>query len=118
MSLPKSSNQILKDIYFHLSTRTSIRQLRQWGWFDFQNHDYPDSSDPIVLAVAAFQHLSIADSGNWNGTTDVLTALLAYLKAETGYSYSAAQLKDLAALLNEQPVRSKAVENWFDQTFR
>ena len=97
--------------------RVPIRKLRQQGWFDFQNFDHPDTSDAVTLAHATFVHLSIEESGSWNNDLDILTAILAFLKTETGYPYSQSQLQELATLLKEQPVRSKAVENWFEQTF-
>lgn len=118
MSLANTRDRILKDLYLHLSAKCSISRLRQLGWFDFRNHDHPDVTDAVTMTHAAFIHLSITEEGNWNAATDVLTAVLSYLGKATGYNAGESHIKQLAALLREQPVRSKAVQDWFDQTFR
>lgn len=112
----KTPDQIVKRIRGFLD-KVPVSRLRELGWFDFQNHDHPETSDVVTLAYNAFAYLSIGEDGNWNNAQDVLTAILAFLKAETGYSYSTSQLQELAVLLKEQPIRSKAVETWFEQTF-
>ena len=117
MSSPKSPDQILKRLHFHLSGKAQPYRLKRLGWFDFQNHDHPNTTDPVEMAYAAFVALSLEESGNWNGATDVLTPVLSYLAEATGYSCSEAQLINLAALLREQPVRSAAVKAWFEQIF-
>lgn len=118
MSLRKNADSLLKDLYLHLSSKCSISRLRQLGCFDFRNHDRPDTTDAVALTYAAFIHLSMNEEGNWNSSTDVLIAVIAYLGEATGYKANEAHIENLAALLREQLARLPAIQNWFDQTFR
>ena len=108
MPSPDTTDRILKRLYHHLSVKVPIHQLRRKGWFDFQNHDHPDTSNPVDLACAAFVYLSLEGDGNWNGSTDILIAVLSYLKEATDYAASETQGRILAVLLREHPVRSAA----------
>lgn len=118
MSLLKTADRILKDLYVHLASEVRAVRLRQLGWFDFRNQDHPATADPVTMAHSVFFYLSIQEDGDWNRATDVLTAILAYLTEATGYQTDEVGLRKLATLLQEHPVRSQAAQDWFDQTFR
>ncbi len=118
MSLQKTADRLLKDLYVYLASEVRPSRLRQLGWFDFRNQDHPATTDAVTMAHAAFVYLSLNADGHWNQATDVLTAILAYLTEQTGYRSDETSLRKLAVLLQEKPVRSQPVQDWFVNIFR
>jgi hypothetical protein len=113
-----ATDRLLKELHIHLAGGIRAARLRALGWFDFRSLDHPQNLDAVALGHAAFVYLSFDENGNWNNATDVLVAIKAFLDTQTGYEADKANLLKLAALLKERPVRSQAVQDWFDQVYR
>jgi hypothetical protein len=112
------ADRLVKAIHPFLSSKIPSSRLRSLGWFDFLNNDRPDTSDPIVMATAAFLYLSLEESGGWNGETHVIVGMVGFLKSRTSKTPTATDLSDLKAHLQRTTVDPTAIELWFQQVYR
>jgi hypothetical protein len=119
VSLQQTSDRILKELQLHLAEKVRPpRRLRELGWYDFRAIDHPEETDAIVMAHAAFLYLSLDSEANWNEASDVLIAVLAYLRAATGNAATESNLQQLSALLREKPVSRQRLQDWLDKVYR
>ncbi len=94
------------------------RRVRELGWHSFLNHDRPQTSDPIEMAIAALMHLGRTEDGNWNGVVAAVSAVVAFLNARTGKTPAIERFAELKAELETKPINEVRLKNWFVSVYR
>lgn len=115
-SNPKA-DRLAKSLQVSLSQSAGLPTLRQLGWFELLQDDWPQSESPSHVACEALFHLTIDDQGVWNGNPSVVIGLVTFLKQQTNKFPTSVDLKDLKAMLESTPVDRKGVEQWFAMVY-
>ena len=117
MASSSPGDRLAKALHPFLAQKAIPQVLKALGWFDFLSNDRPETADPIEMAAAAFNYLSIEDDGTWNGQKQILTAVVAFLHAHTRKSPTSQDLSDLKKFLEADSVDLHHIKNWFQQVF-
>jgi hypothetical protein len=86
------------------------------GWFEFVNEHCPVDGDAVVVAFEAFTFLFL-DEGIWIRHTAGLSAILAFLREQTGHSPTREQVTALKDILCAERVSESGLEDWFYGVF-
>jgi len=115
-SNPKA-DRLAKSLQLCLSQSLGIPGLRQLGWFELLQDDWPQTEVPSRVAREALFHLTIDEQGVWNGNQSVVIGIVTFLKQATGKFPTSVDLKDLKAMLESSPVDRRGLEQWFAMVY-
>lgn len=107
------ADRLAKSLQVCLSQSAGLPTLRQLGWFELLQDDWPQTDVVSRVACEALFHLTIDEQGAWNGNQPVVIGLVTFLKQQTNKFPSSVELKDLKAMLESNPVDRRGVEQWF-----
>ena len=110
-------DRIAKSLQLCLSQSIGLPGLRQLGWFDLLQDDWPTTDAPWEVALDALFQLAIDESGVWTGNQAVIVGLITFLKQQTGTFPSSVELKDLKAILESAPLDRRGITQWFQMIF-
>ena len=94
-----------------------IGRLRQLGWFDLLQDDWPQSEVARRVACEALFHLAVDDEGHWDRNPAVIVGIVNFLKQQTDKFPTSVDLNDLKVMLGSTPVDRQGVEQWFELVF-
>lgn len=94
-----------------------VPRLRQIGWFELLQDDWPQSDVATRVACEALFNLAFDDAGQWDRNPAVIVGIVNFLKQQTGKFPRSVDLTDLKAMLESNPVDRKAVEQWFEMVY-
>lgn len=117
------SDKLAKSFDQHLSrdvgsSNYDRSRLKQRGWADFVDTDYPDTEDPIVMAVGAICYIGSDGDGGWNGERHLISAALSFLNYHLGAYPPEDMLPELGFILQDNPLDSDRLEQWFRDAYR
>jgi hypothetical protein len=112
-----SADRLLKALHIALAEKMPYAALRRIDWFDFRDHDHPDTEAPVEMACEAFLYLSLDGHGNWDGVHEVLIAVIDAMGQETSQTPSPGSLHRLKAILEECPVDADSVRDRFRSAY-
>ena len=115
-SNPKA-DRLAKSLQVCLSQSAGLPTLRQLGWFELLQDDWPQAEFPSRVACEALFHLTIDDASVWNGNQSIVIGLVTFLKQQTNKFPTSVDLKDLKAMLESKPVDRRGVEQWFAMVY-
>ena len=117
-SSPKA-DRLAKSLQLCLSNALDgIARLRQLGWFELLQDDWPQTEIAPNVACEALFHLAFDDAGQWSGNAAVVVGMVNFLKQETGKFPTSIELNDLKAMLESKPVDRQGVEQWFQLVYK
>jgi hypothetical protein len=112
-SNPKA-DRLAKSLQLSLSDALGgLSQLRQLGWFELLQDDWPQSDVALTVACGALFQLGIDDEGLWNRNPGIIIGIVTFLKQQTGKFPTSVDLKDLKAMLESNPTARAGIEDWF-----
>ncbi len=94
-----------------------ISRLRQLGWFELLQDDWPRSDRVCDIAADALLHLAVEDDSRWSRNPAVVVGLVNFLKQETGKFPTSVELKDLKQMLESPTVDRRAIEEWLERVY-
>jgi hypothetical protein len=116
-SNPKA-DRLAKSLQLCLSQSLGgMPRLRQLGWFELLQDNWPQTEVAWRVACEALFHLAIDRESRWDGNIAVIVGILNFLKQQTEKSPSARDLQDFKQMLQSVPVPRTGVENWFEMIY-
>ncbi|MBI3464035.1 MAG: hypothetical protein HY000_13400 [Planctomycetes bacterium] len=116
-SNPKA-DRLAKSLQLCLSQALGgISRLRQLGWFELLQDDWPQSDVASRVACEALFHLAFDDAGQWNRNPAVIVGIVSFLKQQTGKFPTSVYLNDLKAMLESNLIDRQGVEQWFHMVY-
>ena len=116
-SNPKA-DRLAKSLQLCLSQALDgIPRLRQLGWFELLQDDWPQCEIASKVACEALFHLALDDESQWNRNPAVIIGIVNFLKQQTGKAPSSVDLKDLKQMLESAPVPRRGVEQWIELVY-
>ena len=111
------ADRLAKSLQLCLSQSLGIPGLRQLGWFELLQDDWPQSEVPSRVAREALFYLTIDEQGVWNGNQSVVIGIVTFFKQATGKFSTSVDLKDLKAMLESSRVDRRGLEQWFAMVY-
>ena len=111
------ADQLAKRLHLSIPGRIPPATRRRFGCFNFVNHGYPDTTDPVRMALAWFQHVALDASRGFRKCGWAVEACIGFLDEQTGAAPSANDLLSLKALLSRSPVVPMDLARWFNRVY-
>jgi len=112
----RSTDKLPKNLGIDLATQFGGRELADFGWFQYRDHDHLQTLVSTELAAHAFLYLSF-DAGSWRRNPKVITATIAFMARYHAARPTRADLLRLKELIDAQPFAPQAIQNWFHQVY-
>ena len=108
-----STDKLLKQFSIGLRNQFSDAELRRFGWFQFRDHDRPNTLVAVELAASALAYLSLDADGSWRRNVGVVTAVIAFMRHYyPSTSPSEVEFKQLKRIINTPPVNKENLRGW------
>ena len=112
----RSTDKLLKNLGIELAAEFGGRELADFGWFQYRDHDHLKTLVSTELAADAFLYLSF-DACSWRRNPKVLTAIIAFMGRYHATGPTRADLLRLKEMINAQPFCSQAIHGWFQHVY-
>jgi hypothetical protein len=91
--------------------------LRRYDWYQFRDHDRPETNDPLKMGIAAFFYLCFDHKNHWRNNLQVAAALLSFMQFYCRSSPDRRQLERLQKLVTTFPPSRSDIESWFIEVY-
>lgn len=90
---------------------------RRFGCLNFVNHGYPDTTDPVRMALAWFQHVALDTNQGFRKCGWAVQSCIVFLQEQTGAVPGASDLQSLKGVLSGVPVDLDGLTRWFNRVY-
>lgn len=112
-----SAQRLLKNLAVDLHAEFDGKQLRQFGWFQYRDHDRISTLVATELAAHTFIYLSFDEQGSWRRNPRLLVAILAFMRRYFPAGPQRTHLIRLKALIESKPFDRQSITDWFFAQF-
>ena len=108
-----STDRLLKYLAIDLMQQFGAGDLNKFGWFQYREHDHPETLVSSELAADAFLYLSSDADGSWRRNPKVVTAVVAFMGRYYDRTVKQQDLMSLKKLIDARPLDRNAIKGWF-----